>query len=423
MPELVFFSGTMDCGKSTLALQIEHNRSARGLQGMIFTRDDRAGEGKLSSRLGLVTDAVEVGRRQGPVRLRRRPPLAGRPGGLRDRGRGAVPRRPSRSTSWRGWWTTWTSTSTPSASPPTSAPSCSPAPSGWSSSPTGSRSLQVEALCWCGARATHNARTVGGVMVVEGAQVVVGDVDQAEATIGYEVLCSRHHRRRMTAATADAGGAVARRAAGQPSSSGASTVRAVFRVRLDAGEVRPSGSPRRHAPVQLSCAGSDVPAEVHGAVASTSATSKYVAVRVRRAARTPWTPATGRPSTRRVTWSKSAAGRPAPGRHVGELADARALVGRQLDLTSRRGRRCRVTWTALPDPKTAPEGSEPIARRPCLGGLQRADPDGAAAQPDRFGGRVHVVRGEVGRPGDGQVPSGASWPMPATSRPSSSART
>ena len=43
MPELVFFSGTMDCGKSTLALQIEHNRSARGLQGMIFTRNDRAG--------------------------------------------------------------------------------------------------------------------------------------------------------------------------------------------------------------------------------------------------------------------------------------------------------------------------------------------------------------------------------------------
>ncbi|NUK06284.1 hypothetical protein HRW21_38135, partial [Streptomyces lunaelactis] len=41
-------------------LQIEHNRSTRGLQGMIFTRDDRAGEGKLSSRLGLVTDAVEA---------------------------------------------------------------------------------------------------------------------------------------------------------------------------------------------------------------------------------------------------------------------------------------------------------------------------------------------------------------------------
>ncbi|MFD3327812.1 thymidine kinase, partial [Streptomyces sp. NPDC058701] len=36
MPELVFFSGTMDCGKSTLALQIAHNRDARGLQGVIF---------------------------------------------------------------------------------------------------------------------------------------------------------------------------------------------------------------------------------------------------------------------------------------------------------------------------------------------------------------------------------------------------
>lgn len=64
--------------------------------------------------------------------------------------------------------------------------------------------LQVEALCWCGARATHNARTIGGEMVVEGAQVVVGDVNQAE-DIGYEVLCRRHHRRRMTAATARAG--------------------------------------------------------------------------------------------------------------------------------------------------------------------------------------------------------------------------
>ncbi|CAM5711002.1 Thymidine kinase OS=Streptomyces tendae OX=1932 GN=tdk PE=3 SV=1 [Streptomyces tendae] len=64
--------------------------------------------------------------------------------------------------------------------------------------------LQVEALCWCGARATHNARTVGGVMVVEGAQVVVGDVAGSADEIGYEVLCRRHHRRRTTAATARA---------------------------------------------------------------------------------------------------------------------------------------------------------------------------------------------------------------------------
>ena len=38
--------------------------------------------------------------------------------------------------------------------------------------------LQVEALCWCGKRATHNARTENGEMVTEGEVIVVGDVDQ-----------------------------------------------------------------------------------------------------------------------------------------------------------------------------------------------------------------------------------------------------
>ena len=37
--------------------------------------------------------------------------------------------------------------------------------------------LQVEALCWCGQRATHNARTENGEMVTEGEVIVVGDVD------------------------------------------------------------------------------------------------------------------------------------------------------------------------------------------------------------------------------------------------------
>ena len=65
--------------------------------------------------------------------------------------------------------------------------------------------LQVEALCWCGKRATHNARTEDGVMVVEGEVIVVGDVDTADgppAEVAYEVLCRQHHRRRLTAARA-----------------------------------------------------------------------------------------------------------------------------------------------------------------------------------------------------------------------------
>jgi len=58
--ELVFFSGTMDCGKSTLALQTDHNHSSRGRAGLIFTKLDRAGSSVLSSRLGLSTAAREV---------------------------------------------------------------------------------------------------------------------------------------------------------------------------------------------------------------------------------------------------------------------------------------------------------------------------------------------------------------------------
>jgi thymidine kinase len=70
--------------------------------------------------------------------------------------------------------------------------------------------LQVEALCWCGKRATHNARTENGVMVVEGDVIVVGDVDAVDqppagpSDIAYEVLCRQHHRRRLTAARAKA---------------------------------------------------------------------------------------------------------------------------------------------------------------------------------------------------------------------------
>jgi thymidine kinase len=70
--------------------------------------------------------------------------------------------------------------------------------------------LQVETLCWCGKRATHNARTENGIMVTEGDVIVVGDVGSGDdpegepPEIGYEVLCRQHHRRRLTAARASA---------------------------------------------------------------------------------------------------------------------------------------------------------------------------------------------------------------------------
>jgi thymidine kinase len=203
MPELVFFSGTMDCGKSTLALQIEHNRSARGLVGMIFTRDDRAGEGKLSSRLGLVTDAVEIG--DGTdlyAYLVEHLSHGGRADYvIADEAQFLAPQQVDQlarvvddlevDVYAFGITTDFRSKLFPGSQRLVELADRVEV-------------LQVEALCWCGARATHNARTIGGVMVVEGAQVVVGDVNQSADEIGYEVLCRRHHRRRMTSATARA---------------------------------------------------------------------------------------------------------------------------------------------------------------------------------------------------------------------------
>ncbi|MFJ3234491.1 thymidine kinase [Streptomyces sp. NPDC086787] len=202
MPELAFFSGTMDCGKSTLALQIAHNRSARGLQSVIFTREDRAGAGKLSSRLGLVTDAVEAapeldlyafvvdrmsrGGKVDYVLVDEAQFLL--PGQIDQLAR--IVDELSLDVFAFGITTDFRTKLFPGSQRLIELADRI-------------ETLQVEAMCWCGARATHNARTVGGEMVVEGEQVVVGDVGAAEA-VGYEVLCRRHHRKRMTSAAARA---------------------------------------------------------------------------------------------------------------------------------------------------------------------------------------------------------------------------
>ena len=57
--------------------------------------------------------------------------------------------------------------------------------------------LQVEALCWCGLRATHNARIVDGKMTREGEQLVPGDT-APDAQVLYEVLCRKHHMANMS---------------------------------------------------------------------------------------------------------------------------------------------------------------------------------------------------------------------------------
>jgi thymidine kinase len=192
----------MDCGKSTLALQMEHNHSQGGRRGLIFTKLDRAGESILSSRLGLKTVAIEVSDELDFWDA----VVAHRTGGGRvdflvcDEAQFYLPSQVEQlarvvdeldvDVFAFGITADFRTQLFP-----------------------GSRRLieladrvqvlQVEALCWCGARATHNARTLNGVMVVEGEQVVVGDTAAGDV-VGYEVLCRRHHMRRMTAVSKDA---------------------------------------------------------------------------------------------------------------------------------------------------------------------------------------------------------------------------
>ncbi len=206
MAELQFFTGTMDSGKSTLALQTNHNHAARGRVGRIFTSHDRAGEAKLSSRLGLTHDALEVTPGFDFWRYVVETLTAG--GRIDylicDEAQFFTPTQIEQLAKVVdelqidvfafGILTDFRSVLFPGSARLVELADRM-------------HTLQVEALCWCGKRATHNARTEDGVMVIEGEVIVVGDVEQPDgppAEVAYEVLCRQHHRRRMTAARAKA---------------------------------------------------------------------------------------------------------------------------------------------------------------------------------------------------------------------------
>jgi thymidine kinase len=203
MAELIYYCGTMDSGKSTLALQTAHNHESRGRGGLIFTSHDRAGEGVISSRLGLQSAAIEV-----------LPDF--------DMHRFVVEKLSM------GDRIDYIICDEAQFYQPEQIDALAKIVDGLGIDvyafgiladfrtklfPGSARlveladrvnTLQVEALCWCGSRATHNARTINGVMVTEGEQVVVGDVGKSDE-VAYEVLCRRHHMRRVTARASRAG--------------------------------------------------------------------------------------------------------------------------------------------------------------------------------------------------------------------------
>jgi thymidine kinase len=191
----------MDCGKSTLALQVDHNQSRQGRSGLLLTQGDRSARPQITSRVGLAHDAVEVDDGTDLLLLVRELWAAGQrvdylivdeaqfltPGQV-DQLAGLVDASHVDVYAF-GLTTDFRTRLFP-----------------------GTRRLleiaddvqriQVEVLCWCGAPGLLNARVVDGQLVREGATVVVADtgptpVPEAAAAPGpevhYQVLCRRHH--------------------------------------------------------------------------------------------------------------------------------------------------------------------------------------------------------------------------------------
>ncbi|MGI9623166.1 MAG: thymidine kinase [Acidimicrobiales bacterium] len=204
MAKLRFFFGTMGSGKSTQALQIRHNMAARGLDVILTTQLDRE-VGKVSSRLGVAAEAEIVDPQVDLLALASK---AQRDVGLNamvcDEAQFYEPRQIDQLgrvvdelevdvyafgllTSFQGELFPGTQRLLELADERSE--------------------LQVEARCWCGARATHNARLVNGVQVYTGALKVVGDTaldDPDEAPeVSYELMCRRHWHEGLRSARGD----------------------------------------------------------------------------------------------------------------------------------------------------------------------------------------------------------------------------
>lgn len=199
--QLIFFTGPMNAGKSTLALQTAFTQSAHDRQGVLFTRHDRGGEPAITSRIGMSQPAREV-------------------------------------TDELDFWDSVVSLLT--ASQRVDFVVCDetqfytpdqidqlarivdelgidvfcfgiltdfrselfPGSKRLVELADRVETMQVQPLCWCGARGTVNARVSNGTVITEGDQVMVGDTatpgndhpGSDQATVHYEVLCRKHFR-------------------------------------------------------------------------------------------------------------------------------------------------------------------------------------------------------------------------------------
>lgn len=190
MANLRFYFGTMGSGKSTMALQIQHNLASRNLRGLLLTRLSRE-NGRVTSRLGVAADAVEVD-----------PEL-----NLFDVAKAVVVRRGKLDYLVADEAQFYTVEQVEQMAMVVDELNAEVYAFGLITDFRGilfpgtkrlleiadERSeLQVEARCWCGGRALFNARLVNGELTYDGDLVVVGDTDDSEAEVSYELLCRRH---------------------------------------------------------------------------------------------------------------------------------------------------------------------------------------------------------------------------------------
>jgi thymidine kinase len=201
---LKFFYGPMDCGKSTLALQIDHNHSRQGRQGLMLTRYDRSGRPEVTTRVGLRHDAIEVTDELDLRRLvlqclseghRIDYLIVDEAGFLNTE---HVDQLAELVDDYHvdvycfGLSTDFRSQLLPGAKRLMELADEISA-------------IQVEVLCWCGRPGQQNARVVNEFIVRQGDTVVVADTSASEdprfAEVRYQVLCRAHYRNGMLSDT------------------------------------------------------------------------------------------------------------------------------------------------------------------------------------------------------------------------------
>jgi thymidine kinase len=191
--ELTFLYGTMNCGKSAMALQMHHHRRLAGKRVLLYTLHTRE-EGVIASRIGIRHEATVVDEAFGFFADVKRHVLAGvvdevfvdeaqfcTPAQVEDLA--AVADQLGVEVWAFGLLTDFTTALFDGSRRLLELADTR-------------REMPVEALCWCGRRATHNARTVDGHIVRGGDTVVVGDL--GAGGIAYEVLCRAHHTEGVT---------------------------------------------------------------------------------------------------------------------------------------------------------------------------------------------------------------------------------